>query len=220
MIIDNSVRDRVGETAYDTWKDAALATLSTLICMNDFEQVISDMTGIVSQDGKHIHLPSWYSEIWSIKTTDDTRVNYKVTYDKTDGLSPSTSYTKTLTLTSEYPAGTELIINGRHGFKKLPAPLANILTAIIQADQSIADRSDSVTSKRIEDVSVSYTTSTQTTVERAITPYKALIDSWSLCLTQPDTGGILDMPTPHHDLPWWFNPQDHQGGDYAHGIAM
>nr|DAL88356.1 MAG TPA: hypothetical protein [Caudoviricetes sp.] len=220
MIIDDSIRDRVGETAYDTWKDAALATLSNLICMSDLEQTINDMTGIVSQDGKHGHLASWYSEVWSVKTTDNTPVGYKVTYGKNDGLSPSTSYTKIITLTSEYPAGTELIISGRHGFKKLPAPLANILTAIIQADQSMADRTDSITSKRIEDVSVSYATSTQTTLERATTPYKALISSWSLCLNQSDTGGILDMPTPHHELPWWFNPQDYLGGDYAYGIAM
>lgn len=220
MIIDDTIRDRVGDTAYNTWKDAALATLSDLICMSDFEQSITDMTGIISQDGKHVHLPSWYSEIWSAKTTDGTTVNYKVTYDKSDGLSPSTSYTKTLTITSEYPAGTEIIINGRHGFKKLPAQLANILAAIIQADQSMADRSDSITSKKIEDVSVSYATSTQTALERVTTPYKTLISSWSLCLVQPDTGGILDMPTPHCELPWWYNPQDYLGGDYAHGIAM
>lgn len=220
MIIDDTVRDKVGETAYDTWKDAALATLSDMLCISDFEQSQTDLTGIVSQDGKRVHLQSWYSEIWSARTTDNTPVTYKATYDKTDGLSPSTSYTKTLNLTSEYPAGTELIISGRHGFKKLPAPLATILTSIIQADQSMADRSDSITSKRIEDVSVSYATSTQTTLERATTPYKALISSWSLCLTRPDTGGILDMPTPHHELPWWFNPQDYLGGNYAHGIAM
>lgn len=220
MIIDDTVRDKVGETAYDTWKDAALATLSDILCISDFEQVITDMTGIVSQDGKHVYLPSWYSEIWSAKTMDNTPISYKVTYNKSDGLTPPTSYTKTLTLTSEYPTGTEIIINGRHGFKKLPAPLASILTAIIQADQSMADRSDSITSKKIEDVSVSYATSTQTTIEHAMTPYKALIDSWSLCLIQSDTGGILDMPTSHHELPWWFNPQDYQGGDYAHGIAM
>lgn len=220
MIIDDTVRDMVGETAYNTWKDAALDTLSNLICMSDFEQSISGLTGIVSQDGKYVYLPSWYSEIWSAKTTDGTPLNYKATYDKSDGLSPSTQYTKTLALTGEYPAGIKVIVDGRHGFKRLPAPLANILTAIIQADQSMADRSDSITSKKIEDVSVSYATSTQTTFERAITPYKALIDSWNLCLIRSDTGGLLDMPTPHHELPWWFNPQDYLGGDYAYGIAM
>ena len=220
MIIYDSIRDKVGDTAYDTWKDAALATLSDLICMSDFEQGISDMTGIVSQDGKHVQLPSWYSEIWSAKTTNNTPVTYKVTYDKSDGLSPSTSYTNIMTLAREYPAGTEIIISGLHGVKKLPAPLAVILAAIIQADQSVADRSDSITSKKIEDVSVSYATSAQTTLERAITAYKALISSWSLCLIQSDMGGILDMPTPHHELPWWINTQDYQGGDYAYGIAM
>ena len=220
MIIDDTVRDKVGETVYDTWKDAALATLSALICMDDFEQTITDMTGTVGEDGKHVYLPSWYSEIWSAKTTDNTPVSYKVTYDKSDGLSPSTSYTKTLNLTSEYPVGTRIIINGRHGFRRLPAPLANILAAIIQADQSMTDRSDSITSKKIEDVSVSYATSTQTTLERILTPYRALISSWDLCPIQSDTGGIFDMPTPHHELPWWFNPQDYQGGDYAYGIAM
>lgn len=220
MIIDDSVRDKVGDTAYDTWKDAALATLSDLICMNDLEQDRYDMTGIVSQDGKHVYLPSWFSEIWSANTTDNTPISYKTTYNKSDGLSPSTSYTKILNLTSEYPAGSEIIVSGRHGFKTLPAPLAGILAAIIQADQSMADRSDSITSKKIEDVSVSYATSTQTTLERTITPYKRLMDSWSLCPIQSDTGGTLDMPTPHHELPWWFNPQDYQGGNYAHGIAM
>lgn len=220
MIIDDTIRDKVGETAYDTWKDAALATLSDILCISDFEQTIYDMTGTVSNDGKHLNLPSWYSEIWSVKTTDNTPVSYKATYDKSDGLSPSTQYTKTLTLTSKYPVGTEITVSGRHGFKKLPAPLANILAAIIQADQSMADRTDTITSKKIEDVSVSYATNTQTTLERAITPYKALISSWSICLIRHDTGGLLDMPTPHHELPWWINTQDYLGGDYTYDTAM
>lgn len=220
MIIDDTIITQVGETAYKAWKDAALANLSNLICMSQFEQSITDMTGTVSQDGKHVILPSWYSEIWSVKTTDDTPVDYEASYDKDDGLSPATKYTNIIPLTSTYPAGTNVTISGRHGFKKLPAPLTNILAAIIQADQSIVDRSDSITSKKIEDVSVSYATGTQTTLEHALTPYKALIDSWSLCPINPDTGGILDMPTPHHDLPWWINTQDYLGDDYTHGIAM
>lgn len=220
MIIDDTIRDRVGDTAYDTWKDAALADLSNLLCMDRFDQDMTGATGIVSQDGEHAYLPSWYSEIWSVATEDKTPVDYKVSYDQSDGLSPATQYTNILTLTNTYPAGTKVIVSGRHGFEKLPAPLANVLAAIIQADQSMADRSDSITSKKIEDVSVSYATSTQTTLERALIPYKALIDSWSLCLTRTDTGGLLSMPTPHYDLPWWSNPQDYKGGDYTYGIAM
>lgn len=215
MIIDDSIRDKVGETAYNTWKDAALADLANMICISSFEQSQTDMTGTVSQDGQHVNLPSWYSEIWSATTTNNTPVDYKATYDKNDGLSPATQYTNILTLTHTYPAGTKVTISGRHGFKKFPAPLAGILAAIIQADQSIADRSDSITSKQIEDVSVSYATSTQPTLEHAITPYRALISSWSLCPIRSNTGGLLDMPTPHHDLPWWINTQDLRSNNYA-----
>lgn len=220
MKIDDTIITQVGETAYKAWKDAALADLSDLLCMSSFEQSITDMTGTVSQDGKRVILPSWYSEIWSVTTTDNTPIKYKAVYDKDDGLTPATKYTHILPITSTYPAGTKVTISGRHGFTKLPAPLANILAAIIQADQSTADRSDSITSKRIEDVSVSYATSTQTTLEHALAPYKALISSWSLCPIRFDTGGILDMPTSHHDLPWWINTQDYLGGDYTYGTAM
>lgn len=219
MIIDDIIITRVGETAYTTWKDAALADLSNMLCMSQLEQSVTDMTGTVSEDGKHVYLPSWYSEILSVKTMDDTPVNYKVSYDKDDGLSPATQYANILTLTSEYPTGTKVIINGRHGFKCLPAPLADILAAIIQTDQSMADRSDSITSKKIEDVSVSYATSTQTTLERSLTPYQALLSQWKLC-PATNTGGILSMPKPHHDQPWWINTQDYLGGDYTYGTAM
>lgn len=220
MIIDDTVRDKVGETAYDTWKDAALATLSNLICMSQLDQSTTNMTGIVGDDGIHISLPSWYSDIWSVTPMNGPLIGYNVIYDKNDGLTPSTRYSNTVTLNETCPAGTEFLITGRHGFAKLPAPLASILAAIIQADQSMADRSDSITSKKIEDVSVTYATSMQTTLEHALTPYKTLLDSWSICPIRSNTGGILDMPTPHHDLPWWFNTQDYQGGDYAYGIAM
>lgn len=220
MIIDDTIRSQVGDTTYDTWKDAALADLTNILCTNDLSQSTIDMTGIVSDDGKHIHLPAWYSNVTSVKSPYDTSLEYTIEYTQSDGLTPETKYAKTLTLTTPYLPGMAVTISGTHGFNQLPKPLATILTAIIQADQSMADRSDSITSKKIEDVSVSYATSTQNTLERAITPYKALIDSWSLCLIQSDTGGILDMPTPHHDLPWWSNPQDYLGSDYAHGIAM
>lgn len=214
MIIDDSILDKVSETAYETWKDAALADLANMLCMNTFEQLTTNMTGTVSDDGIHIPLPSWYSEMWSVTPMNGPLISYNVIYNKNDGLTPATQYSNTVTLNETCPAGTKFLINGRHGFAKLPAPLTNILAAIIQADQSIADRSDSITSKRIEDVSVSYATSTQTTIEHALAPYKTLIDSWSVCPIKPNTGGILSMPTPHYDLPWWMNEQDLGGHDH------
>lgn len=219
MIIDDSIRDRVGETAYTTWKDAALADLSNMLCMS-LGQSTETMTGIVSDDGKHVTLPAWYSEVASVKSTYGHNLEYTIEYPRSDGWSPETKYANTLTLTTPYLPSMPLTITGIHGFAKLPKPLAGILTAIIQADQSMSDRTDDITSKKIEDVSVTYATRTQTTLEHALTPYKALLATWKLCPTSPDTGGLLSMPTPHHDLPWWANEQDYRGGDYSYGIAM
>lgn len=214
MIIGDSIQTQVGTDTYNRWKDAALADLTNMLCMKTLDVDSTDKTGVVGDDGKTLYLTSWYSEIWSITTMDGTRLNYKVTYDKSDGLTPPTKYTNIATLTSALPAGTKIIVSGRHGFERLPKPLTSILTAIIQADQSMADQTDRITSKSIEDVSVTYATTTQTTLERALTPYLALINQWSFCHTA-NTGGLLSMPTPHHDLPWWMNEQDLGGNDYA-----
>lgn len=220
MIIDDTVITQVGETAYTTWKDAALADLTNMLCMSDMSQSTADMTGIVSDDGKHVTLPAWYSNVTSVNSTYDTSLEYTIEYTKSDGLTPETKYANTLTLTTPYLPGMAVTITGTHGFNQLPKPLTSILTAIIQADQSMTDRSDSITSKKIEDVSVTYATTTQTTLEHALTPYKALLDTWKLCPANPDTGGNLSMPTTHHDLPWWINIQDELGGDYTYGTAM
>lgn len=220
MIIDDNIITQVGETAYTTWKDAALADLANMLCMSQLDETTDTQTGIVSDDGKHVLLPSWYSNVTDVQSTYDTSLEYTIEYTQSDGLTSETKYARTLTLATPYLPGMALTITGIHGFNQLPAPLTAILTAIIQADQSMADRSDSITSKKIEDVSVSYATSTQTTLEHAITPYKALLDTWKLCPTNSDNGGLLSMPTPHYDLPWWANEQDYQGGDYTYGTAM
>lgn len=213
MIIDDTIIAQVGETAYASWKDAALADLANMLCMS-LDQSTEDLTGIVSDDGKHVHLPAWYSEVTAVKSTYDTSLEYTIEYAKPDGLDPETKYAKTLTLATPYLPGMAVTITGTHGFNRLPAPLTGILTAIIQADQTMADQSDRVTSKSIEDVSVTYATSPQTTLERSLTPYLALLNQWKLCSTA-NTGGLLSMPTPHHDLPWWMNEQDLGATDYA-----
>lgn len=213
MIIDDTIPTKVGTDVYDTWKDAALADLANMLCMS-LDQSNEPLTGIVSDDGQHVHLPSWYSEVTGIQATNGRDLDFSVAYTRTDGWDPETKYTNTITLTTPYLPGMPVTITGTHGFHRLPKPLTGILTAIIQADQSMMDQTDRITSKSIEDVSVSYATSTQTTIEHALTPYKALLDQWSLCHAA-NTGGILSMPTPHHDLPWWMNEQDLGAANYA-----
>lgn len=214
MIIDDTIPTKVGIDIYNTWKDAALADLSNMLCMPDLSQSTADMTSIVSDDGKHVTLPAWYTEVTEVKSTYGNSLEHTIDYTQSDGWDPETKYAKTLTLTTPYLPGMPVTITGTHGFNRLPKPLSGILTAIIQADQTTADQTDRVTSKSIEDVSVTYATSTQTTLEHALTPYKALLNQWSLCHAA-NTGGILSMPTPHHDLPWWMNEQDLGGNGYA-----
>lgn len=213
MIIDDTIITQVGETAYTTWKDAALADLANMLCTS-LDQSNEPLTGIVSDDGKHVTLPAWYSEVTSIQSTYGHSLEYTIDYTKPDGHTPETKYANTLTLTTQYLPGMAVTITGTHGFNRLPKPLSGILTAIIQADQSMADQTDRVTSKSIEDVSVTYATSTQTTLEHALTPYRALLDQWNLCHAT-NSGGLLSMPTPHHDLPWWMNEQDLGGNNHA-----
>ena len=214
MIIDDTIITQVGETIYNTWKDAALADLANMLCMNPLDQSTDTMTCLVSDDGHHVHLPAWYSEVTDVRSTYDTSLEYTIDYTKSDGGTPETKYAKTLTLTTPYLPGMPITITGTHGFTRLPKPLTGVLTAIIQADQSMADQTDHITSKSIEDVSVTYATSTQTTLEHALTPYLALLNQWSLCHAT-NSGGLLSMPTPHHDLPWWINEQDLGAADYA-----
>lgn len=214
MIIDDSIPTRVGTTTYDTWKDAALADLANMLCMNPLDQSTDTLTCLVSDDGKHVSLPAWYSEVTDVRSTYDTSLEYTIDYTQSDGWTPETKYANALTLTTPYLPGMPVTVTGAHGFNRLPKPLSGILTAIIQADQTMADQTDRVTSKSIEDVSVTYATSTQTTLERSITPYLSLLNQWSLCHAI-NSGGLLSMPTPHHDLPWWMNEQDLGGNDHA-----
>ena len=214
MIIDDSIQTQVGTVAYDTWKDPALADLADILCMPTLDETTDTMTCLVSDDGRHIHLPSWYSEVTDVRSTYGHNLEYVIDRTKTDGWTPETRYAKTLTLTTAYLPGMPVTVSGTHGFTRLPKPLNGILTAIIQADQATIDQTDRITSKSIEDVSVTYAAGTQTTLEHALTPYLALINQWSLCHTA-NTGGILSLPTPLHDLPWWMNEQDLGAADHA-----
>lgn len=213
MIIDDSIQTQIGTVTYNTWQDPALADLANMLCMSTLDETTDTMTCLISDDGRHIHLPSWYSEVTDVRSPYGNNLEYAIDYTKTDGWTPETRYAKTLTLTTSYLPDMPVTVTGTHGFTRLPKPLNGILTAIIQADQTTIDQTDRITSKSIEDVSVTYAASTQTTLEHALTPYLALINQWSLCHTAT-TGGILSLPTPLHNLPWWMNEQDLGATDY------
>lgn len=220
MDIDTTVIDQVGEANYAWWKDAALADLANIICQKALFQTTDDSVGIVVGEGHHVALLSWYSDVTNVQTTDGVKLDFHVNYDVSDGWTPETKYANCLTIAQRLTVGTAVTVTGTHGFAKLPAPLSSVLAAVIEADQSILEQTDRIMSKSIEDVSVSYATVNETTMERALTPYRSLINQWSLCRNGGDSGGILSMPRKHHQLPWWLNAQDYVGGDYAYGSAL
>lgn len=220
MDIDASVINQVGDANYARWKDAALADLANIICQKALSQLTDDYVGIVVGDGRHVALLAWYSEVNNVQTSDGMNLDHQVNYDMGDGWTPETKYANCLTITERLNVGTVVTVTGTHGFNKLPAPLSSVLAAIIEADQNVLDRTDIITSKSIEDVSVGYATITETAMERALTPYQSLISQWSLCRNEVQTGGILSMPRKHHNLPWWLNVQDYVGGDYAYGNTL
>lgn len=220
MDIDASVINQVGETIYARWKDAALATLANILCQKALFQMTDDYVGIVVGDGLHVALLAWYSAVTNVQTTDGVALDFHVNYDMGDGWTPETKYANCLTIAQRLNVGTTVAVTGTHGFAKLPAPLSSVLAAVIEADQNVLEQTDRITSKSIEDVSVSYATINETAMERALTPYRSLINQWSLCRNGVQTGGILSMPRKHCNLPWWLNPQDYVGGDYAYGNAL
>jgi hypothetical protein len=220
MDIDASVIKQIEDANYARWKDAALADLANILCQKALSQLTDDYVGIVVGDGRHIALLAWYSEVTNVQTTDGVKLDFHVNYNMGDGWKPETKYANYLTITERLNVGTVVTVTGTHGFAKLPAPLSSVLTAIIEADQNILEQTDRITSKSIEDVSVSYATVNETAIERALTPYQSLISQWSLCHNGVDSGGILSMPRKHHNLPWWLNAQDYVGGDYAYGNAL
>lgn len=220
MDIDASVIDQVGETVYARWKDAALADLANIICQKDLFLITDDYVGIVVGDGRHVALLAWYSDVTNVQTIDGVTLDFQVNYDMGDGWTPETKYANYLTIAQRLNVGTAVTVTGTHGFAKLPAPLSSVLAAVIEADQNVLEQTDRITSKSIEDVSVSYSAMNETAMERALTPYQSLINQWSLCRNGGDSGGILSMPRKHCNLPWWLNVQDYVGGDYAYDSAM
>ena len=220
MDIDASVIEQVGDATYMRWKDAALADLANLLCLKALFQTTDDYVGIVVGDGRHVALLSWYSAVTNVQTTDGVKLDFNITPDMSDGWTPETKYANCLTIAQRLAVGTAVTVTGTHGFAKLPAPLSSVLAAVIEADQNVLEQTDLITSKSIEDVSVSYAAMNETAMERALTPYRSLINQWSLCRNGSESGGILSMPRKHCNLPWWLNAQDYVGGDYAYGSAM
>lgn len=198
------------------WRDAALSDLRRILCQTLVEQT-GVMPGIV-EDGTTVALFAWYSDVTKV-TYEGEDVGFTVSYQQ--GTPEAKTYTRTITMEQRLPVGAIVDVSGTYGLDSanLPAPLERVLEAICRADENMASGQAYVTSKRIEDVSVSIKHPSDSVLEVALTPYRSVINEWTLC-PNSQAGGLLSYPTLIVEAPWFLNRQDYVGRGVSYGSAV
>lgn len=206
--------DNIGGENARKWLPTILPALQKLLCGAMVSQATGVNPAIASEDGKTIVLSAWYSSITRV-TVNDNPVAF--TFNPTVGDMDYTTgqvehmYGNTLTLENKIEPGTVVTVAGTYGFDTLPDSLQAVLSGIASAMQRHADETDIITSKSIEDVSVSYQRDTTTdTLSQAIQPYLSVINMWSLCEKPLGVGGIA-TPNTLPAVPYWIGDGDGLG---------
>jgi hypothetical protein len=203
--------ENIGGENARKWLPTILPALQKLLCGAMVSQATGVNPAIVSEDGQTIALTAWYSSIARV-TVNDTTIAF--TFNPTTGDMDYTTgqveqmYGNTLTLDTKLEPGTVVTVEGTYGFEILPISLQAVVSGMVSAMQRHADETDIITSKSIEDVSVSYQRNTATdTLTQAIQPYLTVINMWSLCEKPLGVGGIA-TPNTLPVVPYWIGDGD------------
>ena len=195
--------ENIGGENARKWLPTILPALQKLLCGAMVSQATGVNPAIVSEDGQTIVLTAWYSSITRV-TVNDNPVAF--TFNPTVGDMDYTTgqveqmYGNTLTLETKAEPGTVVTFAGTYGVDTIPSSM-----------QRHADETDIITSKSIEDVSVSYQRNTATdTLTQAIQPYLSVINMWSLCGKPLGVGGIA-TPNTLPVVPYWIGDGDGLG---------
>lgn len=206
--------ENIGGENARKWLPTILQALQKLLCGAMVAQSTNEKPAIVGEDGHTIELGAWYKAVAFVKINDKL-VSY--TFTPTTGDMDYTTgqveqmYGNTLTLETKAEPGTVVTVAGTYGFDTLPASLQSVLSGMASAMQRHADETDIITSKSIEDVSVSYQRNTATdTLTQAIQPYLSVINMWSLCGKPLGVGGIA-TPNTLPVVPYWIGDGDGLG---------
>lgn len=207
--------ENIGGENARKWLPTILPALQKLLCGAMVAQSTTETPAIVGEDGHTVDLGAWY------KTVAFVRINGKTVFAFT--FTPTVGdmdyetgqveqmYGNTLTLDNKVEPGTVVTVAGTYGFDTLPDSLQAVLSGMVSAMQRHADESDIITSKSIEDVSVSYQRNTATdTLTQAIQPYLSVINMWSLCEKPLGVGGIA-TPNTLPIVPYWIGDGDGLG---------
>lgn len=206
--------ENIGGENARKWLPTILPALQKLLCGAMVAQSTKEKPAIVGEDGHTVDLGAWYKAV-AFVNINGKMVSYTFTptvgdMDYTTG-QVEQMYGNTLTLETKAEPGTVVTVAGTYGFDTLPASLQAVLSGMVSAMQRHADETDIITSKSIEDVSVSYQRNTATdTLTQAIQPYLSVINMWSLCGKPLGVGGIA-TPNTLPVVPYWIGDGDGLG---------
>lgn len=204
------IEDIGGELAAK-WLPTVLPVVSNILCGAMVAEKTGESEGIVQEDGMTVELGAWYSAIHSANC-DGEEVAYTFAPDTGDidyvtGLI-KTPYGHTLTLGEKLDPGTVLTIQGVYGFKTIPESMQALLASMIRGLEDASTGADRITSKSIEDVSVSYQRDTTTPIlKKTVDSFASVIDMWALC-DKPLGVGQLAMPRTMQSVPYWVGDGD------------
>ena len=207
--------ENIGGENARKWLPTILPALQKLLCGAMVAQSTGEQSAIVGEDGHTVDLGAWYKAVAFVRVNGKTV--FEFTFTPTTGDMDYTTgqieqmYGNTLTLDTKIEPGTVVTVAGAYGFDTLPTSLQSVLSGMASAMQRHADETDIITSKSIEDVSVSYQRNTATdTLTQAIQPYLSVINMWSLCDKPLGVGGIA-MPNTLPVVPYWIGDGDGLG---------
>ena len=207
--------ENIGGENARKWLPTILPALQKLLCGAMVAQSTGEQSAIVGEDGHTVALGAWYKAVAFVRINGKTV--FAFTFNPTTGDMDYTTgqveqmYGNTLTLDTKLEPGTVVTVAGAYGFDTLPASLQSVLSGMSSAMQRHADETDIITSKSIEDVSVSYQRNTATdTLTQAIQPYLSVINMWSLCDKPLGVGGIA-TPNTLPVVPYWIGDGDGLG---------
>lgn len=204
--------ENIGGENARKWLPTILPALQKLLCGAMVAQSTGERPAIVGEDGHTVDLGAWYKAVAFVRINGKTV--FEFTFNPNTGDMDYTTgqveqmYGNTLTLDTKLEPGTVVTVAGAYGFDILPASLQSVLSGMASAMQRHADETDIITSKSIEDVSVSYQRNTATdTLTQAIQPYLSVINMWSLCDKPLGVGGIA-TPNTLPVVPYWIGDGD------------
>lgn len=203
--------ENIGGELAAKWLPTVLPVVQRLLCGAIVAKTTGEGEGTVQADGVTVGLGSWYSAVQSVNH-DGEEVAYTFVPSTGDieyvtGLF-TTGYGHTLTLNAKLEPGTVLTIQGTYGFYTIPESLQALLASMIHSLEDASTGADRITSKSIEDVSVSYQRDATTPVlAKTVESFASVIDMWALC-DKPLGVGQLAMPRTMPPVPYWVGDGD------------